>query len=92
MQILAMQTVDYYMPIIEANYHFAADAFFFDVGGAFASYDMEGDGTTASPDDKLNAWIVTAGGGFNMGPAYIKANVGYGLNINDLGMVTNRAE
>ncbi len=82
---------DDYMPIIEANYHFAADAFFFDVGGAFASYDMEGDGTSVSPDDKLSAWIVTAGGGFNLGPAYIKANVGYGVNINDLGMVTNRA-
>mgnify|MGYP003573019999 CR=1 FL=1 len=83
--------VDYYLPIIEANYHFAADAFFFDVGGAFASYDMEGDGTTNSPDDKVNAWIVTAGGGFNFGPAYIKANVGYGVNVNDIGMVTNRA-
>ena len=83
--------IDYYMPIIEANYHFAADAFFFDVGGAFASYDMEGDGTSVSPDDKLSAWIVSAGGGFNFGPAYIKANVGYGLNVNDLGMVTNRA-
>jgi hypothetical protein len=82
--------VDYYMPIIEANYHFAADAFFFDVGGAFASYDMEGAGTIASPDDKVQAWVVTAGGGFNFGPAYIKGNVGYGLNLGDLGMVTNQ--
>jgi len=82
---------DQFMPIIEANYHFAADAFFFDVGGAFVSYDVEGGGTNAAnPDDSVDAWVVAAGGGFNFGPAYIKANAFYGLNVADLGFVTNQ--
>jgi hypothetical protein len=84
--------VDYFMPIIEAKYHFAADTFFFDVSGAFVSYDVEGDGTAASPDDSLQAWMVAAGGGMNFGPAYIKTCVGYGLNVNDVGAVTNRGQ
>ena len=85
--------VDQWMPVIEANYHFAADTFFFDVGGAYVSYDIEGAGTNnASPSGDVDAWMVAAGGGVNFGPAYIKANVGYGQNINDLGAVTNRAD
>jgi len=84
--------VDYFMPIIEAKYHFAADTFFFDVSGAFVSYDVEGDGTAASPDDSLQAWMVAAGGGMNFGPLYFKANIGYGLNVNDVGAVTNRGQ
>jgi opacity protein-like surface antigen len=81
---------DQYMPIIEANYHFAADTFFFDVGGAFVSYDVEGTGDDAdNPDDSVEAWIVALGGGVNFGPLYFNGNVGYGLNVADLGMVTN---
>ena len=59
---------------------------------AFASYDVEGDGTTDSPDDSVDAWMLAAGAGANFGPFYVNANVGYGLNINDLGAVTNRAD
>jgi hypothetical protein len=82
--------VDYFMPIIEANYHFAADTFFFDVGGAFLSYDVEGTGDDANnPDDGVDAWVIAAGGGMNFGPFYVNANVGYGLNVADVGMVTN---
>jgi hypothetical protein len=83
--------VDIYMPVIEANYHFAADAFFFDVGGAFWTYETENNAPAAgSPDDSLNAWTIALGGGFNFGPAYIKANGFYGLNVGELGQITNR--
>ena len=82
--------VDYKIPIIEANYHFAADTFFFDVGGAFGYYDVEGTGDDAdNPDDSFNAYLVAAGGGVNFGPLYFNANVGFGLNVADLGLVTN---
>jgi hypothetical protein len=83
--------VDYQIPIIEANYHFAADTFFFDVGGAFVTYDVEGTGDdAANPDDSVDAYFLAAGGGMNLGPFYVNANVGYGLNVADLGAVTNQ--
>jgi hypothetical protein len=84
--------VDQWMPIIEANYHFAADTFFFDVGGMYVNYDIEGDGNDANtPSGDFDAWMVAAGGGVNFGPLYFNGNVGYGINVNDAGAVTNRA-
>ena len=82
--------VDITIPVIQANYHFAADQFFFDVGGAYWGYDVESDvPTAASPDDDVKAYVVAAGGGVNFGPAYIKANGWLGLNVSELGMFTN---
>jgi hypothetical protein len=83
--------VDIYMPVIEANYHFPGDTFFFDVGGAYWQYDVEGAGTAGSPDDSVQAWVIAGGGGLNFGPAYIKADAYYGLNVNEVNVITNRA-
>ena len=79
--------VDIWMPIIEANYHFAADTFFFDVGGAFWTYDVE---DSPIADDDVMAYVIAAGGGMNFGPAYFKANAFYGQNLSELGWVSNR--
>ena len=81
--------VDITIPVIQANYHFPGDSFFFDVGGAYWTYEVEGDGTAASPDDDVSAYVVAGGGGFNFGPAYIKANGWMGMNVSELGMFTN---
>jgi hypothetical protein len=81
--------VDIYWPIIEANYHYAADQFFFDVGGAFWTYDLEGVGTFGSPDSDVTTYVVALGGGVNFGPAYVKANGWYGQNVTELDMITN---
>jgi hypothetical protein len=83
--------VDIYMPVIEANYKFAADTFFVTVGGSYWQYDVEGNGTAGSPDDDVQAWVVGLGGGVNFGPAYIKGDVYYGQNINEINIITNRA-
>jgi hypothetical protein len=84
--------VDIQMPVIMANYHFPGDTFFFDVGGAYVQYDVESNIKDAdSPDDTVKSWVVAGGGGLNFGPAYIKADIYYGVNVNEVNVVTNGA-
>ncbi len=82
--------VDITIPIIEANYHFGADTFFFDVGGMYWTYDTENAAPgPGAPDDSVDAWLIALGGGLNFGPAYFKANGYYGVNVSELGFFTN---
>jgi hypothetical protein len=84
--------VDIYMPVIEANYHFPGDTFFFDVGGSYWQYDVDGGGTNAANvDDDVQAYVIGAAAGVNFGPAYVKGDVYWGQNVNELNVVTNRA-
>jgi hypothetical protein len=77
------------IPVLQANYHFAGDSFFFDVGGAYWTYEVEGAGTSVSPDDDVTSWVVAGGGGINFGPAYFKGNAWYGMNVSEIGYYTN---
>lgn len=69
--------VDLLIPKIEALYSYKADTFFVDVFGGYSTFKIEDVviGTTNYGDETVKSWAAGVGGGLNLTPAYIKAQV-----------------
>lgn len=79
--------VDVTIPKIEFRYNMKQDKFFVDVFGGFSSFKVEDMviGTTNYGDETVNAWAAGIGGGLNLAPAYIKAEIHMGQNFKNAG-------
>lgn len=75
--------VDVSIPKIEAAYIFSADAFSV---GAVAGYQTFAVEKASVPDYDVDSYVAGIYGTFNMGPAYINANVAFGQNIGNYGI------
>ncbi len=76
--------VDNTLPKIEAAYKFSADAFSAGVVAGYQTFDVEG--ATVGGDYDVSSYVAGVYGTFNMGPAYINANVYMGQNTGNFGL------
>jgi hypothetical protein len=76
------------IPKIEVRYHIEQDAFFADLFGGFSTFEVEDVtmGETNYGDETVNAWALGVGGGLNLDPAYIKAQVYMARNAVNFGL------
>ena len=79
---------DVIIPKIEVRYHIEQDAFFADLFGGFSTFEVEDvtRGGTNYGDETVNAWALGVGGGLNLDPAYIKAQVYMARNAVNFGL------
>lgn len=80
--------VDWYLPKIEAEYGMSWDTFNFKIIGGFQTYtieDVSQDPTvgTGSGDVDVTSWTIGGDAGMNFGPAYVKAALNYGNNVDN---------
>jgi hypothetical protein len=82
---------DVLMPKIEVLYNLKRDMFFADVFGGFSTFKVEDivmtDGGANFGDETVNAWAAGIGGGLNLDPAYIKAQVYMAQNAATFGLL-----
>ncbi len=80
--------VDVLMPKLEVRYNLKSDLFFADVFGGYSSFKVE-DVTIGGinfGDETVNAWAVGVGGGLNLDPAFIRAQVYLAQNAKNFGL------
>ncbi|MEX1303119.1 MAG: hypothetical protein AB1Z16_13225 [Desulfotignum sp.] len=69
------------MPGIEANYNLVMDAFSFNLGGGYQTYDLLG---TPSGDQSVDSYVVAFGAKTGFGPVTLGGNVYFGENIGNI--------
>lgn len=75
--------IDVSIPKIEAAYTYSGDTFSLGAVFGYQTFDVE---KAAVPDYDVSSYVVGLYGAFNMGPAYINANVYGGQNTGDYGL------
>ncbi len=82
--------VDVLMPKLEVRYNLKSGAFFADVFGGYSTFKVEDvvmtDGGANYGDETVNSWSFGVGGGLNLDPAFIRAQVYMAQNIADAGL------
>lgn len=69
------------MPGIEANYNMVLDAFSFNLGASYQSYELLG---TATGDHDVDSYAIAFGAKTNFGPVSLGGNVYVGENIGNI--------
>ncbi len=69
------------MPGIEANYNMVMDAFSFNLGAGYQSYEILG---TPTGDHDVDSWVVAGGVKTGFGPVSIGGNVYFGENVGNI--------
>jgi hypothetical protein len=65
------------IPKIEAKYRFTKKGWHLQIAGGYNSFDV----LSGNIDYDVKSYVVALGGGLNMGPAYLNANVWRGQNV-----------
>lgn len=82
--------VDALMPKLEVRYNLKSGMFFADIFGGYSTFKVEDvvmvQGGANFGDETLNAWAVGVGGGLNLDPAFIRAQVYMAQNAKNFGL------
>ncbi len=69
------------MPGIEANYNLVMDAFSFNLGAGYQTYEILG---TPTGDHDVDSWVVAGGAKTGFGPVSLGGNVFFGENVGNI--------
>jgi hypothetical protein len=77
---------DNILPKLEASFNMSKDKFFVDAFFGAQTFSVENIGTLGAQDVSVMSYIIGAGGGVNLGKAYVNAGLHYAMNGGDYGL------